>query len=528
MPKTIHAKIIGAMIAGLIVGGITIIMFMTSNSKELANKTTQKSLHMLSESIFQTLRTSMNMGDSKLVEDTLARAKKIPGIDGLSVSKSKEVIEAFGLNAEFTKDPDIAKTFQTKETKLIDITEGKHTVRLIKPLLAEKDCLSCHVTSKEGDALGVMDLKISLEEADKDIQKSQLSIALTMIVASVFALVGVLFFFKTTLFKPLQDLTDTTKDLAEGEGDLTKRLKAKNDDEIGSVTGYINKFIEKIQTTVIGVGKTASETKAISEKTLTNANEISKSAHLQTKMVQESKELVSKVEKEIDLSEQLAIQTTEDTKANLEVLTQMSASLNRVVDAIMLASEEEISMSSRITALANETLKIKDVLEMIKEIADQTNLLALNAAIEAARAGEHGRGFAVVADEVRKLAERTQKSLTEIDATISVVVQSVGDVSEGMNKNAENIKQISGDALDMKDIADETQHKIVSTIATSKKASQAAVEISLMTKTLIEKMNDTLNVTLQNQDISDELTSIANELAKASDSLDTQMKGFKV
>ncbi len=528
MLKTIHSKIISAMIVGLIIGGIGIVLFMSANSRDLANKTSQKSLQMLSESIFQTLRTSMSTGDPKVVEETLARAKKIPGIDALAISKSKQVIEAFGLQAETTKDPDILKTFETKETKLIEITEGKHQVRLIKPLLAEKDCLSCHVTSKEGDVLGVMDLKISLEESDNDIAKAGYIITAAMIVASIFALIGVLFFFKNTLFTPLQILTDTTKDLAEGEGDLTKRLKAKNDDEIGGVTGYINKFIEKIQTTVIGVGKTASETKTISEKTLTIANEISKSAHLQTKMVQESKDLVTKVEKEIDLSEQLAIQTTEDTKANLEVLTQMSSSLNRVVDAIYLASEEEMGMSSKINSLANETLKIKDVLEMIKDIADQTNLLALNAAIEAARAGEHGRGFAVVADEVRKLAERTQKSLTEIDATISVVVQSVGDVSENMNKNAENIKNLSSDALDVKEIADETQQKILTTIETSKKASQAAVEISYMTKTLITKMNDTMTVAIQNQNISDELIGIAKELARASDDLDRQMKGFRV
>ncbi len=528
MLKTIHSKIIGAMIVGLIMGGIGIIIFMSVNSQDLANKTSQKSLHMLSESIFQTLRVSMSMGDPKVVEETLARAKKIPGIDSLGVTKSKQVIEAFGLQPETIKDPDILKTFETKETKLIELTDGKHQVRLIKPLLAEKDCLNCHVTSKEGDALGVMELKISLEESDKDIAKASYVIAATMVVASIFALIGVLFFFKGTLFSPLQTLSDTTKDLAEGEGDLTKRLKAKNDDEIGGVTAYINKFIEKIQTTVIGVGKTASETKTISEKTLANANEISKSAHLQTKMVQESKDLVTKVEKEIDLSEQLAIQTTEDTKENLDVLTQMSSSLNKVVDAIYLASEEEVGMSTRINSLANETLKIKDVLEMIKDIADQTNLLALNAAIEAARAGEHGRGFAVVADEVRKLAERTQKSLTEIDATISVVVQSVGDVSENMNKNAENIKNLSSDALGVKDIADETQQKILTTIETSKKASQAAVEISYMTKTLITKMNDTMTVTIQNQNISDELIEIAKELSRASDDLDRQMKGFKV
>ncbi|HOI84094.1 MAG TPA: DUF3365 domain-containing protein, partial [Campylobacterales bacterium] len=250
MLKTIHSKIISAMIAGLIMGGIGIILFMSANSQDLANKTSQKSLQMLSESIFQTLRVSMSMGDPKVVEETLARAKKIPGIDALGVSKSKQVIEAFGLQAETTKDPDILKTFETKETKLIEITEGKHQVRLIKPLLAEKDCLNCHVTSKEGDALGVMDLKISLEESDNDIAKAGYVIAATMIVASIFTLIGVLFFFKSTLFTPLQILTDTTKDLAEGEGDLTKRLKAKNDDEIGGVTGYIPKFIEKNPTTV--------------------------------------------------------------------------------------------------------------------------------------------------------------------------------------------------------------------------------------------------------------------------------------
>ena len=528
MGKTIHAKIVIAMILGLIMGGIGIIVFMTAGYSDLANKTSQKSLNMLSESIFQTLRVSMSMGDPKIVEETLARAKKIPGIDALEVSKSKQVIETFGLKADFTKDPVILKVFESKETDLIETKGDKHTVRLVKPLLAEKDCLSCHATSKEGDALGVMDLRISLDEADADISRSQVYITLTMVVASLIALGGVLFFFRGMLFKPLEELEHTTRDLAEGEGDLTKRLNARTDDEIGVVISYINKFIAKIHSTVTEVGKTAEEAKSISSKTISSAKEISDSAHLQTKMVQESKDLVANVEHEIDLSEQLAIQTTEDTIDNLEVLTQMSESLNKVVDSIAFASEEEATLSIRINSLASETMKIKDVLEMIRDIADQTNLLALNAAIEAARAGEHGRGFAVVADEVRKLAERTQKSLTEIDATISVVVQSVGDVSEGMGKNAENIKNISDEALTVKGIADESKQKIVTTIDTSKKASQAAVEISHMTKILISKMNETMSVSLQNQTISDGLIEIAGELAKASDALDKQMGGFKV
>ena len=329
------------------------------------------------------------------------------------------------------------------------------------------------------------------------------NLALGIILVCILAVIN--YMTGSKIVSSVESIENVAKDLAEGDGDLTSRLPiGKNaKDEIAITSSFINLFIAKIHSTVTEVGKTAEEAKSISSKTISSAKEISDSAHLQTKMVQESKDLVANVEHEIDLSEQLAIQTTEDTIDNLEVLTQMSESLNKVVDSIAFASEEEATLSIRINSLASETMKIKDVLEMIRDIADQTNLLALNAAIEAARAGEHGRGFAVVADEVRKLAERTQKSLTEIDATISVVVQSVGDVSEGMGKNAENIKNISDEALTVKGIADESKQKIVTTIDTSKKASQAAVEISHMTKILISKMNETMSVSLQNQTISD-------------------------
>ena len=104
MLKTIYSKIISAMAAACLIGGVGVILFMSNGYKDLSDKSSQKSLQMLSESIFQTLRVSMNMGDPKIVEDTLARAKSIHGIDGLHIHKSKDVIEAFGLPDQFTKD----------------------------------------------------------------------------------------------------------------------------------------------------------------------------------------------------------------------------------------------------------------------------------------------------------------------------------------------------------------------------------------------------------------------------------------
>jgi len=134
---------------------------------------------------------------------------------------------------------------------------------------------------------------------------------------------------------------------------------------------------------------------------------------------------------------------------------------DRIVEAVsssvIEASHRISDLSDRLGQLRDDANQAREVLTVIGDIADQTNLLALNAAIEAARAGEHGRGFAVVADEVRKLAERTQKSLTESNATINIVVQGIGDSSDGMNASAREIESLVAEMQNVRDRVSEVQ-----------------------------------------------------------------------
>lgn len=141
-------------------------------------------------------------------------------------------------------------------------------------------------------------------------------------------------------------------------------------------------------------------------------------------------------------------QKATELSAAIETLKQTTfKELSHIVEStssrIMDASHKQNELADNLARLSSDAEQVKGILTVISDIADQTNLLALNAAIEAARAGEHGRGFAVVADEVRKLAERTQKSLTEINATISVVVQAIGDNSDALNNNAKEMNQLT-------------------------------------------------------------------------------------
>jgi len=292
-----------------------------------------------------------------------------------------------------------------------------------------------------------------------------------------------------TVKKPLANLISTTKDLASGDADLTKRLDTAAGDEIANTNSWINAFIERIQNTIADAKVTGGKNCEITQEFSTISKEImtrvSQSATIIDDLHTKGDNIHGTLATSLEIS-QKAQATIEETKENLNQTKEILFELTSKVEE---NSAKELELSEKLTHLTAEANQVKGVLSVISDIADQTNLLALNAAIEAARAGEHGRGFAVVADEVRQLAERTQKSLAEINATISVIVQSIMDASQEMNSNSENTKELIELSAKAESFMTESYEKIDETTTAVEETSTSSADVSSKVEEMLERIS---------------------------------------
>ena len=208
-------------------------------------------------------------------------------------------------------------------------------------------------------------------------------------------------------------------------------------------------------------------------------------------------------------------------------ISEFKGMITDIVERIHDVSHKENEMVGNLQELASNANETKVILQTIGDIADQTNLLALNAAIEAARAGEHGRGFAVVADEVRKLAERTQKSLTEINATINVVVQSIIDASGKMSENSKEIEELSKISEDVEEKINHTVEIVLSAVHASDKTSKDFETTGNHMETIVTKMEEINSISSTNARNVEEIASASEHLNSLTEELNGKLEQFK-
>ncbi len=310
--------------------------------------------------------------------------------------------------------------------------------------------------------------------------------------------------------------------------DLTCNVIVEGKDEISQISQALYTMIIAFQATVHHAKDVSSKTSKESEKLGSIVLKLEKNSENSEEKISDINILVDEIGSKLDNVEESSITVTEDLENTFNVLDDFVNKLNLVIQDINTNTMYQNDLTEKVSALTEQAKNIKDVLSIISDISEQTNLLALNAAIEAARAGEHGRGFAVVADEVRKLAERTQKSLSEISSNVNLITQNVVEIAEGTDLTSKNINHISISAQELIASSQETKDNLEITQIKSTQVMHQSTYIATKTKKLIKNMDEIIHLSSKNTQLRTLVNNTVSTLSSDAQKLQNELNKFKV
>ncbi len=457
------------------------------------------------------------------------------------------------LNKPTEEEKRILKLIEEKHLdEYYEVDEKAGVIRYAKALKIKKVCLKCHgVPGKDvpmplykrlvkdygkvafgyklGDIRGIISVKVPIKEALKTAKKFELMMIIGGLISTfIFVIIIVIVInrlFEKNIIDPIREYAEI---LEKNEDDLTIHLEEKGSEEVRLIARSINKFISTLKEVILMIKNNMANLLGITNKITKNANVLVDTVEEQHRLSAVSKENISHLEEKFEDSKNLIDSSKESIDITQEVMLKNVNALEEIAEEVNNQMNNEIEVSQKIDSLVEKTEEIKNVLNIIKEIADQTNLLALNAAIEAARAGEHGRGFAVVADEVRKLAEKTQKSLGDINASVNLIVEEVNNTKNLIDLNKENFEKINEKTQEVSESTSQAneQLKNASEYITNAIESIDNMEKSILTiKNTLEKLNIE---TTETEKVAKSLKAITQELVNIVNILKEEANKFKV
>jgi len=439
---SIKAKIIalaGAAIIGFIISLAVTASINTENSERIQKvrdvyfPVVQKSdanlvkLHQIKE----LLNTAVSTGEEEFIQNANLLKKEI--------LTNVEAIIVLWLE-QSSESEKIREQFKQYYSAAYEVSNGMLTGTLdMSNMSAKIDNMnnSLKVVNESMEKLSVKalhDFNETVEASNSDAQKA---LTLGMLVTGVTITILLLLGWSTasSIGTALRSLLGSLKDIASGDGDLTKRIEKTSNDELGDVVDWFNQFVDKLHHSISDVVKSTTPLTALSSdlgsltgETLSISSEQNRATEQVSLVVEEMVSSVQAVSSNANSASEAANQADKAAKDGREIVDKTVASIIGLAEEVERAGEV-------IRKLESDTENVGTILDVIKGIAEQTNLLALNAAIEAARAGEQGRGFAVVADEVRTLASRTQDSTQEIQKVIEELQAAAQSAVEVMGQS---------------------------------------------------------------------------------------------
>ncbi|WRD07206.1 methyl-accepting chemotaxis protein TlpB [Helicobacter pylori] len=366
------------------------------------------------------------------------------------------------------------------------------------------------------------------EGVNKVFNENTTKLFLWILTATIALVVLALIYAKLRIVKRIDELVLKINAFSRGDKDLRIKIDVGDrNDEISQVGRGVNLFVENARLIMEEIKGISTSNKTSMDKLVQIAQETQKS------MKNSSTTLNSVKNKATDIASMMnaSIEQSQGLRKRLietqGLVKESKDAIGDLFSQITESAHTEEELSSKVEQLSRNADDVKSILDIINDIADQTNLLALNAAIEAARAGEHGRGFAVVADEVRNLAGRTQKSLAEINSTIMVIVQEINAVSSQMNLNSQKMERLSDMSKSVQETYEKMSSNLSSVVSDSNQSMDDYAKSGHQIEAMVNDFAEVEKVASKTLADSSDILNIATHVSETTMNLDKQVNLFK-